>query len=361
VTVRRLPPPTSVAALALFLLALIVPARESGGEPAGPRPQPKEPKRGQTARVPETYPPAVLAAARGLTPGQQAAQLMLVDARGAAAPPDPVWGALEGRPAGRARRGRRGKRGAIAPLVISHELPAQPRLGRLAPAKVERRYQRAGTALRRTGASLAVGLSADVAATAGPLAGVAFGDDPAEITPRVRAALAGLSAARMPAAIGHFPGQGAATQDPLDGPAGVGLSPAGLRDRDLVPFRAALSSAPAVVVSSAAFAAYDGATPASLSPTVVRGELRGRLGYRGVAMTDDLTGVTTAAGTTTEAAAVAALRAGIDLVDVGDERRAAAARDAVVTAMRSGALRPARVREAVLRVLDLTRRAGLLG
>ena len=37
-------------------------------------------------------------------------------------------------------------------------------------------------------------------------------------------------------AVAHFPGQGTASQDPIDGPANVGLSADELRKRDLMPF-----------------------------------------------------------------------------------------------------------------------------
>jgi beta-glucosidase-like glycosyl hydrolase len=54
------------------------------------------------------------------------------------------------------------------------------------------------------------------------------------------------------------------------------------------------------------------------------------------------------------------LRAGADLVLVGDPRMRDAAYDAVAAAVRSGALSPARVRDAAAHILALKDRFGLL-
>ncbi|MGI8623926.1 MAG: glycoside hydrolase family 3 N-terminal domain-containing protein, partial [Solirubrobacteraceae bacterium] len=155
------------------------------------------------------------------------------------------------------------------------------------------------------------------------------------------------------------PGQGAASQDPLDGPATVGLSRVELARRDLRPFRTALRRAPAVTVSSASYTAYDPVTPAALVPGIVRRLLRRVLRFRGVAMTDDVSALATATGESRGRAAVLALKAGIDLVYVPEPAQRSRAYDAVLRAARSGRLPRARVRDAVARVLELKRRAGV--
>jgi beta-N-acetylhexosaminidase len=154
-------------------------------------------------------------------------------------------------------------------------------------------------------------------------------------------------------AIGHFPGQGAAGQDPLEGPAQVGLSERDLRNRDLVPFIAVADRAPVIVVSSATYLAYDAVTPAAQLPAITRDLLRGELRFGGVAMTDELGSLEAATGQDPGTAAVGAIRAGIDLVHVPDPQAAAAAYDAVLAAVRSGELDASRVRDACARVLAL--------
>lgn len=357
---RGASPWMALAIVGLLLVALALADGGGDGNRGGT-------ERARGAAAGGEAPPRSAAAAAGrrangrLPTSAQVAQLFLVDT-GGAAPRSRDWGALQTGPAGPSAALRRAPRarGAVRPLFAAEGLPAQPPLARRSARRIAETYRRAGAGLRRRGVQLALDLSADVGVSAGPLTEVAFADDVDAVVPAARAALDGLRAARVAAAIGHFPGQGAATQDPLDGPASVGLPEAILRSRDLAPFRALAPRASVVMVSSAVYAAYGGATPAALSPEIVRGELRERLGFRGVAMTDRLAGITATtggtAGGTAASASVEALRAGVDLVWTGSEADAEAARDAVLAALRTGALPAARVREALARVRALKRR-----
>ena len=121
-----------------------------------------------------------------------------------------------------------------------------------------------------------------------------------------------------------------------------------------------LGCIPAVVVSLALYAAYDPVTPAALSPSIVGGLLRDQLGFKGVAISDDLSAGRLATGLPASEAAVRALAAGIDLVVISDPGEAAKTRKAVLEAARSGAIPPARLKEAIARVLSLKQRLGLL-
>ena len=95
----------------------------------------------------------------------------------------------------------------------------------------------------------------------------------------------------------------------------MGLDRATLLRRDLVPFKVAFQAgAPAVVLSHSFFAAFDPVTPASQTRAIATGLLRGRLGFEGVAITDDLAaGAVRALGPVRDAA-VASLLAGADLL-----------------------------------------------
>ena len=89
----------------------------------------------------------------------------------------------------------------------------------------------------------------------------------------------------------HFPGLGAAasSQDTDAGPVTLGVSLATLRGVDEAPYRAALAAGvKLVMVSWATYPALDRSLPAGLSPAVIGGELRARLGFRGVTITDGL-------------------------------------------------------------------------
>ncbi len=240
---------------------------------------------------------------------------------------------------------RRAKR--VRPLVLAIADGAPAHLGST-PKQARPAAAASARAMKAVGVTLAIEPKIDVGLEAFP-------------KPIARAAPAAVIAWKeagvMPAPA-HFPGQGSATQDPLEGPASVGQSAQDLKRRDLRPFVPALLHAPAVTVSSAAFSAYDPVTPAALTPTIVRGLLRHNLHFKGVAMTDDLSGLTAGTGGTQGQAAVAALRAGIDLVYVGDPRSRAAVYSAVLNAVRGARLPAARVRDAAAHVLDLKRRVG---
>jgi beta-N-acetylhexosaminidase len=160
----------------------------------------------------------------------------------------------------------------------------------------------------------------------------------------------------------HFPGLGAATQSPDDGLASVGLSLAQLRKRDLAPFAAAIrAGVPAIVISNASYATDDFVTPATLSKAVSSDLLRGEMRFRGVAIADDLSQPAITTSMSVADAAVQAVAAGSDMVYIsGPARGQEAAYQALLAAVRSGAISRARLDEAVTRVLTLKREYGLV-
>ncbi|MEJ7891344.1 MAG: glycoside hydrolase family 3 N-terminal domain-containing protein [Solirubrobacteraceae bacterium] len=230
----------------------------------------------------------------------------------------------------------------VVPLVASFDDARPPRLGS---------DQREGRI--RAADAAADAKAQGVTLTTAPFIDVGLGADPDLISRVAPVAVKAWLDGGVAPAPGHFPGQGTVTQDPLAGPANVGLTEQDLRGRDLKPFRTALKEAPAVTVSSATFTAYDPVTPAALTPAIVEGLLRRDLRFGGVAMTDDLSSVTAATGGTPGDAAVAALKAGIDLVYVPDARQVDVVYSAVLKAVRSGRIPAGRVREAAARVLAL--------
>ena len=215
----------------------------------------------------------------------------------------------------------------------------------------------AGAALRRRGFGLVLAPSADLSAAGGPWEGRGFSDDPAEAAQLVAGAVGGWRSARIAPVVGHFPGEGAGSQDPELGVATVGLSRGELRAREQLPFRAVARTAPAIQLSGALFAGFDAVTPATLDPEVVRA-LR-RDGFRGAVVSANRTPATLATGEGVGPGAVAALRAGCDVLFVpGDRNDQEEAYRAVVQAVRLGAVPVARLRDALAHVDALRRAAG---
>jgi beta-N-acetylhexosaminidase len=229
------------------------------------------------------------------------------------------------------------------------------------PAAVGGQALAAGRALRSLSVNMNLAPDADLGYQGGVGAGRDFSADAASVARLTTAALAGYRRAGVATALGHFPGEGSASQDPVAAPATVGLSLAELQARDLKPFTAAVTATPAMQMSDALFAAIDPAIPAALSPAAYA-LLRGKLHYAGIIISGDLVAAASDTGVSVGAAAVAALRAGADLLYVpggaADQEQAYAA---VLQGLRSSQIQPTVLAEAAARVLALKRAYGLLG
>ena len=115
----------------------------------------------------------------------------------------------------------------------------------------------------------------------------------------------------------HFPGLGAAAlpQDTDLRPVTLPLSASAIRSVDELPYRSAIAAhVKLVMLSWAVYPALDPGIPAGMSATIVVGELRRRLGFTGVTVTDALeAGALRRFGPIANRAALAA-RAGMDLL-----------------------------------------------
>ena len=160
------------------------------------------------------------------------------------------------------------------------------------------------------------------------------------------------------AAAKHFPGLGAASRDQDTDlrPVRLTVRAAILRQLDERPYQAAIAAGVRLImVSWAVYPALDPYRPAGLSPAVVQGELRQRLGFRGVTITDALeAGGLRGYGTIARRGQLAAL-AGMDLLlcaghSVGEGRSAAAG---LARAYRDGLLTRAAGQAAVARIAAL--------
>jgi beta-N-acetylhexosaminidase len=186
-----------------------------------------------------------------------------------------------------------------------------------------------------------------------------YGDDPARVAELVIAFARGLERGGVAAALKHFPGHGSTSEDSHVALPRVTAGAAELRARDLVPFARAIAERTASIVLTAHVIvdAFDAERPATLSPAVLSGLLRGELGYDGVIATDCLEMDAIANGTGTVRGAVEALAAGADLLFISHRLELAhAAADAIVRAVNDGEIPLARLQEAHARVHALRER-----
>ncbi|WP_260926619.1 beta-N-acetylhexosaminidase [Novosphingobium sp. 9] len=117
-----------------------------------------------------------------------------------------------------------------------------------------------------------------------------LGHDPMRVTALGRAILEGLALAGVVGCVKHIPGHGRAMADSHKELPTVTASAEEL-ERDIEPFRT-LSTGPFVapvgMTAHVRYTAWDDALPATLSPRVIVEIIRGRIGFDGLLMSDDL-------------------------------------------------------------------------
>jgi beta-glucosidase-like glycosyl hydrolase len=176
----------------------------------------------------------------------------------------------------------------------------------------------------------------------------AFGDDPNRVASLVRTWIEGCQDAGALACAKHFPGHGRTTVDSHIALPVVIDSADTLRDSDLLPFSIAVESGVASMMTAhVAYPALDASgVPATISGPIMA-ELRERLGFDGLVVTDALIMDAALVGRRESDAAVEAVQAGVDLLLYPNDARRV--RDALEQALASGALAPARLAGALRR------------
>jgi beta-N-acetylhexosaminidase len=114
----------------------------------------------------------------------------------------------------------------------------------------------------------------------------ALGSEPMQVAALGRAVLDGMASAGVVGIVKHMPGHGRALVDSHHELPVVTASADEL-ETDLEPFER-LSWAPMGMTAHVVYTAWDAERPASLSPTVIRDIIRGRIGFDGWLMSDDL-------------------------------------------------------------------------
>ena len=210
-----------------------------------------------------------------------------------------------------------------------------------------------------------------------------FGEDPEEVARYVSAFVRGVESRGVIATVKHFPGHGDTRIDSHRSLPVLEVSRERLEKIELVPFRAAIAAGVGAVMTAhlsvpsldaepapvrpggvadnpytldPAEATRNATLPASLSPKITEGLLRGELGFRGIVVTDalDMGGIVDHFDH--GEAAVRAILAGADEVLKSTDTDAAIA--SVKQAVQSGRISRDRVDLSVRRILDAKARAG---
>jgi beta-N-acetylhexosaminidase len=226
------------------------------------------------------------------------------------------------------------------------------------------RRQGAGTAasLASVGVNVDLAPVLDVARPGGVIAATdrGFGATAAAVMETAVPFAIGLQSGGVAATAKHFPGLGTATENTDFEAQRLALSKAEARAVDEAPYRAFIAAGGKLVMLSTAIYPAFSARPAAFSRQIATGELRGRLGFRGVTITDSLGGAAVAAFGGQREAAVDGAAAGDDLLLFDDLPSALAGHEALVAQLHRGGLRRTPFLAAAGRVLRLRAAAGRL-
>ncbi len=215
---------------------------------------------------------------------------------------------------------------------------------------------------RRTAANLAaLGVNVDLAPVLdlGRRGGViaaterAFGATPRKVIQTAIPFAEALQAGGVAATAKHFPGFGAASENTDFAVESIDLPKASLRARDEAPFAAFVAAGGQLVMLSTAIYPAFSERPAAFARQIATGELRGRLGFQGVSVTDALGAVAVQDFGGPARAGLAAVRAGVDLLLFNDLAQAEKGWKALVRQLRARKLPRVEFETSVQRVLDL--------
>jgi beta-N-acetylhexosaminidase len=167
---------------------------------------------------------------------------------------------------------------------------AQEQARTLDPAQVRRLAGKRGAKLLTYGITMDLAPVVDLGTSNPAIGDRSYGGKPARVTAYAGAFAAGLRDAGVLATLKHFPGHGRAVGDSHRGQATT--PPVGsLRARDWVPYRALRGSGAAVMVGHLTVPGLSTpGLPSSLDPRVYR-VLRREIGFSGLVVTDELSGM----------------------------------------------------------------------
>jgi beta-N-acetylhexosaminidase len=174
----------------------------------------------------------------------------------------------------------------------------------------------------------------------------AFGSDPMQVAALGRAVLDGMASAGVVGVVKHMPGHGRALADSHNELPVVTATSEEL-ESDLEPFER-LRAAPMGMTAHVVYTAWDPDFPASLSPTVIGDIIRGRIGFEGWLMSDDLGMEALSGGFGERAAGVVAAGCDVALHCSGDMAEMVAVAGAVPAMSPEGEARLARAMATML-------------
>ncbi len=183
-----------------------------------------------------------------------------------------------------------------------------------------------------------------------------FGSSPGRVVQAAIPFAAALQRRGIVATGKHFPGLGAAARDTDQAVQRIRLGRSRLRHIDERPYRKLVARNGRMVMISTAIYTRFSHRPAAFTREIASRELRGRLGFGGVSVSDALETVSARDYGGPARVGLAAARAGTDLLLYTGFRAAAKAWSALRARLRAGRIARPRFEQSVERVLDLRAR-----
>jgi beta-N-acetylhexosaminidase len=333
-----------------------------------------------------TKPPArAVAKAKGLSLSRQVGEVLMIAFPGTT-PPGYVQRALR---AGRAggvilfranvptpavakaltrRLQRSARRGALIATdqeggsirILGWAAPQKSQGATPTPFEAKRQAVAAARDLAAAGVNVTLAPVADVGGQGSVMSGRAFPGGATDVAALTRAAVSGYRGTKVAPTLKHFPGLGQAGTNTDDGPVSISSPRAAIQTRDLPPFEAGIKAgAPLVMASHALFTRLDRNNIASQSKPILTTLLRGKLGFKGVVITDSMEAAAVLKRSSIELAALKSMSAGADLLLLTGPGSFPRVRNQLLTAAKRSPKFRARIAEAAARVIALKRSLGV--
>jgi beta-N-acetylhexosaminidase len=248
--------------------------------------------------------------------------------------------------------------GLIRTLAWAAPTPAQGDVP--TPALAQTQARAAAHDLTASGVNINLAPVADVGNDTSVMSRRAFPGGTSDVSALVTASVKGYDGTRVVPTLKHFPGLGEAGVNTDNAPVTISSPGVALATRDLPPFEAGIQAgAPLVMASHALYTGLDPQNIASQSKAILTKLLRGRLGFKGVVITDSMEAVAVLRRSSIQTAALRSINAGADLLLLtGPGSFPLVSKELTLAARRSPKFR-ARLAEAAARVIALKRSMGL--
>ncbi len=183
-----------------------------------------------------------------------------------------------------------------------------------------------------------------------------FGVEAEETSERIKHMVQYAKEEKMNSCLKHFPGYG----DNVDTHNGIAIDNRPYEsfiEKDYLPFQAGIEAGvPSILVSHNIMTCVDDRYPASLSKKVIN-ELREKLNFSGIIMTDDLAMDAVKSYVENGEAATLAIEAGNDMIITSDFENM---KEEVLNSVKKGKIKEETINKAVLRIISWKQESGLL-